>query len=58
MATGLDDALAESYLEKLGVDVRPGEMDSTRLAELQRAHLAAVPYENIDIVLGHPPGIE
>ena len=58
MANGLDDALAEAYLEKLGVDVRPGGVDSARLAELQRAHLAAVPYENVDIVRGLPPGIE
>jgi N-hydroxyarylamine O-acetyltransferase len=47
----------QSYLEKLGVDVRPGEVDAAKLSELQRAHLAAVPYENVDIVLGQPPGI-
>jgi len=54
----LDDALAASYLELLGVDARPGEVDAVKLAELQLAHLAAVPYENIDIVRGYPPAID
>ena len=46
-----------SYLEKLGVEAAPGEVDAAKLAELQQAHLAAAPYENVDIVRGHPPGI-
>jgi N-hydroxyarylamine O-acetyltransferase len=54
----LDDALADAYLEKLGVEARPGEVDTVKLAELQRAHVSAVPYENIDIVRGDPPGID
>ena len=54
----LDDALAAAYLERLGVDARPGEVDAAMLVALQRAHVAAVPYENIDIVRGSPPGIE
>jgi arylamine N-acetyltransferase len=54
----LEDALALAYLEFLGVDARPGEVDSAKLAELQGAHLAAVPYENIDIVRGDPPAID
>ena len=57
MEVTLDDALAASYLEKLGVDAQPGEVDVATLAALQRAHLAAVPYENVDIVLGRPPEI-
>ena len=54
----LDGALAAAYLERLGVDARPGEVDAAMLAALQRAHVAAVPYENIDIVRGSPPGID
>jgi arylamine N-acetyltransferase len=54
----LDDSLAAAYLERLGVDVRPGEVDMSTLARLQRAHIAAVPYENLDIVRGRPPGID
>ncbi len=54
----LDDRQAAAYLELLGVDVAPGEVDVAALVRLQRAHLAAVPYENLDIVRGRPPGIE
>jgi N-hydroxyarylamine O-acetyltransferase len=54
----LDDDLAERYLELIGVDVRPGEVDGDALDVLQRAHLATVPYENLDIVRGSPPEIE
>ena len=56
--TALDDSLATAYLERLGVDVRRGEVDATALAALQRAHIAAVAYENIDIVRGDPPPID
>jgi arylamine N-acetyltransferase len=56
--TALDDSLAAAYLELLGVDARAGEVDASTLAELQRAHVASVPYENIDIVRGSPPAIE
>jgi len=54
----LDDALATAYLERLGVDARRNEVDAATLAALQRAHVAAVPYENIDIVRGSPPPID
>ncbi len=54
----IDDRLAGAYLELLGVEARPGEVDAPLLARLQRAHLEAVPYENVDIVLGRPPGID
>lgn len=57
MAT-LDDRTAAAYLELLGVDARPGEVGAATLAALQRAHLAAVPYENLDVVRGRPPGID
>lgn len=54
----LEDATAVAYLERLGVDARPGEVDPATLAALQRAHVAAVPYENLDIVRGQPPPID
>ncbi len=54
----LDDSLAAAYLERLGVEVRRNEVDATALAVLQRAHIAAVPYENLDIVRGSPSAID
>ena len=54
----LDDSLAASYLERLGVEAPRGEVDVALLTALQRAHIAAVPYENLDIVGGSPPGID
>jgi len=54
----LDDATGLAYLELLGVDARPGEVDDAALAALQRAHLERVPYETVDIVRGRSPGIE
>ncbi len=54
----LPDALAGAYLERLGVDARRGEVDAATLAELLRGQVANVPYENIDIYRGRPPGID
>ena len=54
----LPDHLAHAYLELLGLDLRPGEVDSVSLAVLQRTHLERVPYETLDIVRGAPPGID
>ncbi|MEV6571766.1 arylamine N-acetyltransferase [Streptomyces sp. NPDC051577] len=45
------------YLRRLGVD-RPAAPSVEGLFALQRAHLERVPYENIDIQLGRPPGID
>ena len=56
--TALDDSLATAYLERLGVEARPNEVDAAMLATLQRAHIAAVPYESIDIARGAAPGID
>ncbi|MEV3988592.1 arylamine N-acetyltransferase [Streptomyces sp. NPDC049837] len=47
----------DGYLARLGV-TDPGEPSAEALSALQRAHLERVPYENIDIQLGRPPGIE
>lgn len=54
----LSDRLALAYLERLGVDARPGEVDSATLAALVRSHVTRVPYENLDIYRGRPPEIE
>jgi N-hydroxyarylamine O-acetyltransferase len=55
---GLPDALAYAYLDRLGVDVTRGEVDATMLAAILRAQTTRVPYENVDIYRGSPPGIE
>ncbi|MEU0666597.1 arylamine N-acetyltransferase [Streptomyces lavendulocolor] len=47
----------EGYLARLGV-TDPGAPSAEALSALQRAHLERVPYDNIDIQLGRPPGIE
>ncbi|MEU9146111.1 arylamine N-acetyltransferase [Streptomyces sp. NPDC048349] len=52
MTSGIFDA----YLRRLGVP-DPGAPSAEGLFALQRAHLERVPYENIDIQLGRPPGI-
>jgi N-hydroxyarylamine O-acetyltransferase len=54
----LSDHAAAAYLEHLGVDATPGEVDAATLTAVARAHVARVPYENIDIYRGEPPGIE
>jgi len=54
----LSDDRALAYLELLGVDTARGDVDATTLAALQRAHVTRIPYENIDIYRGRPPGIE
>ena len=54
----LDDVLAGAYLERIGVEAQRHEVDAATLFELQRAHIAAVAYENLDIVRGSPPPID
>ncbi len=54
----LPDRLARAYLELLGCDLRPGGVDADALRALQSAHVAAVPYETLDIVRGRAPGID
>ena len=56
--SALDDSLAAAYLERIGVEARRDDVDAATLFALQRAHLAAVPYENLDIVRGSPPPID
>ncbi len=58
MTERLSDERALAYLELLGVAVTRGGVDAAALAALQRAHVMRIPYKNIDIYRGRPPGIE
>src|SRR5690348_17718552 len=54
-ATGDVDLAA--YLDRIG---HPGPLAPTRevLHSLHRAHVAAVPFENVDVVLGRSPSVD
>lgn len=54
----LPEGLARAYLDLLECELRPGGVDADALRALQSAHVAHVPYETLDIVLGRPPGID
>ena len=54
----LPDDVALAYLDRLGLDLRPGEVDAQSLRRLQRTHLERVPWETLDIVRGRPPEID
>ncbi|MER5863156.1 arylamine N-acetyltransferase [Kitasatospora sp. NPDC002040] len=54
---GLTEAQVAAYLERIGVP-RPGGPSPEGLAVLQRAHLAAVPFENLSVHLGEPIVLE
>jgi N-hydroxyarylamine O-acetyltransferase len=49
--------IVRSYLDRIGVteDIRP---DLEGLRVLHRAHLLAIPYENLDVQLGRPVAID
>jgi N-hydroxyarylamine O-acetyltransferase len=49
----MDAATVEAYLARIGVS-GPVTPDAATLATLQRAHLLAVPFENLSIHLGEP----
>ena len=42
---------AERYLTRIGLSESPS-IDRAGLAMLQRSHMAAVPFENLDVVAG------
>jgi N-hydroxyarylamine O-acetyltransferase len=46
-----DDGAVDAYLTRIGA-VRPRRLDASALRELHRAHLLAVPFENLSIHLG------
>lgn len=43
----------DAYLKRIGAD-RPSRVDVAALRELQERHLATVPFENLDVILGVP----
>jgi len=43
----------EAYLRRIDA-LRPSEPSAESLATLQQAHLAAIPFENLDVLLGKP----
>ncbi len=43
----------DAYLDRIGAK-RPATVDGPALTELHERHLAAVPFENLDIHLGVP----
>ena len=47
----------EAYLQRIGLSRRPAA-DLVGLTALHRAHLLAIPYENLDVQLGKPVTIE
>jgi N-hydroxyarylamine O-acetyltransferase len=49
----MDDQTAAAYLRRIGV-ARPVAADAASLRELHRAHLLAVPFENLSIHLSEP----
>ncbi|MFD9597889.1 arylamine N-acetyltransferase [Kitasatospora sp. NPDC059973] len=50
---GLTDTQVDAYLARIGLP-RPGRPSPAALAELHRAHLGTVPFENLGIGLGEP----
>jgi N-hydroxyarylamine O-acetyltransferase len=55
--TSSDTVPVQSYLERID-HARPRAATVEALRSLQRAHLRAVPFENLDIHLGHPIVLE
>ncbi len=53
----MDEARVTQYLDRIGAR-RPIRPDAEALAELQRRHLLAVPFENLSIHLGEPIVLE
>jgi N-hydroxyarylamine O-acetyltransferase len=49
----MDEKAAQAYLERIGAS-RPPVLDAAALADLHRAHLLSVPFENLSIHLGEP----
>jgi len=49
----MDETALAAYLDRIGVD-RPPVLDEAALGDLHRAHLMAVPFENLSIHLAEP----
>ena len=52
-ADPVSPAQLEAYLTRIGVP-QPAAADAVALSRLHRAHLLAVPFENLSIHLGEP----
>ena len=52
-----DDIDLDAYLERVGAR-RPLAPSAEALADLQQAHVEAVPFENLDILLGRPISLD
>lgn len=48
----------DSYLDRIGYAGPAGPATGETLAALHRAHLAAIPFENLDIMLGRPVRVD
>ncbi|BFV55559.1 arylamine N-acetyltransferase [Kitasatospora sp. CMC57] len=55
--SALTDAQVDAYLARIGLP-RPARPDLAALAALQRAHLGAVPFENLSVRLDEPIVLE
>jgi N-hydroxyarylamine O-acetyltransferase len=53
----LDQPTVSAYLDRIGAQ-RPGALDEAALRALHRAHLMAVPFENLSIHLSEPISLE
>jgi N-hydroxyarylamine O-acetyltransferase len=53
----LDDTTVDRYLERIGA-ARPEVLDAAALDVLHRAHLLAVPFENLSLHLSEPVSLE
>lgn len=47
----------DDYLKRIGID-RPPRADLASLVAIHRAHLLAIPYENLDVQLRRPVGLD
>lgn len=56
--TPLDPAALRAWLARIGIDAAPGRPTLAALDTLIAAQLAHVPFENLDALTGHPPGID
>lgn len=55
MIEALTPAQLDAYLNRIGFQ-GPREPDLATLVALHRAHATAIPFENLDVQLGDPPG--
>ncbi len=53
----MDDADVERYLQRLGLS-RPSRPTARALRDLQSAHLATIPFENLSVHLGEPIALD